>query len=259
MRRNQLVMLIACAVFTASSANAFAGIHTIPGASPSRIDGERGAMPDPSEQELILQAALLAAKGNLEKQLPILQTLAEIYREQSRLHEEESCLLRVIGILHSRDGISSVYAAIAYLRLSSIYFEMEEFQKAEMAGQSAIDVFRKSCGSASVNLALAYNNLGWIELKMKKFDKAESHLLQALEILRRTIGSNHMLYGLISQNLGELFWQRGNAEHASKWYRQALKILNKNLPPGDAAIVGLTRRYAESQQLLEKKAGSRRR
>jgi len=259
MRRNEFVMSIACAVLTASSANAFAGIHSIPGASPSQIDAERGAMPDASEQELILQAALLAAKGNFEKQLPILQTLAEIYREQSRLHEEESCLLRVIGILHSQDGLSSVYAATAYLRLSSIYFAMEEFQKAEMAGQSAIDIFRKSCGSASVNLAMAYNNLGWIELKLKKFDKSESHLLLALEILRRTVGSSHILYGLISQNLGELFWQRGNAANASKWYRQALKILNKNLPPGDAAIVGLTRRYAESQQLLDKKARTRKR
>ena len=259
MRLQQLLTFFSCALLTATSADAFVGIHKIPMMPSGRIAAEKNAMPDDSDSEIILQAALLAARDNFEKQLPILQSLAEIYRDQSRRKEEEACLLKIIGILHAVDGLSSVYAATEYMRLSSIYFEMEDFQKAEMAGQTAVYIFRKSCGPSSLNLALACNNLGWIEVKMKKFASAESHLSLALSILRRNLGNNHVLYGLIMQNFGELYWQRGDFAAAYKWYTQALRVLSRNLSPDDAAIVGLSRRCKEAEALNSKHGQSNKR
>ncbi|HIN65705.1 MAG TPA: tetratricopeptide repeat protein, partial [Candidatus Obscuribacterales bacterium] len=250
------LLIIVFVTISTVGAFAYAGVHSMTDAHEPQRSVEPNAI-DAQDEEFILQAALLAARGDLKKQLPILRTLAEVYRSQNRLKEEESCLLKAIGIVHALEGSSSVSLGASYMRLSAIYFAMEDYIRAELAGKTAVDIFGKSCGMDSINLALAYNNLGWIEMKHKNYSAAESHISAALSILRKTIGRKHLLYGLVSENLGVLLLQKGEHANSLKAYKEALSVLSKKLPANDPVVIDLNNRCAEVRNLLNRKTADR--
>lgn len=202
------------------------------------------------DTEIALKAAFLISKSP-EKQLLILQALADLFHEQGRFEAEKEMLIQWINYANKIENYSPVTTATQHLRLSYAYFSLSEFEKAESEASISLKLFKQSCSKTSPNIALALNNLAWIALKRGNYSLAEANMLQSLEILSGTVGKKAFIYGLITQNLASLYSHKGEHKQSCHFYKISLKILKHYLDKEDSVITEVKRRLEEEFNLAD--------
>lgn len=241
-----LVLVLLAAFFT-PAAHAFAGNPVI---APKAIEGN-----PPSEEpisdfetaEAVLQAALLAATDDKEKQVLLLKGLAELYHGREMVKQEEDVLRKLIPTMQSMEDRSLLDEAVAYLRLSCACYSQNKFVDAETSARAAVDLLLPGSGPLSLNLAFAYNNLASIEVALKKYAAAQDHLLHSLAITERKVGKSHFLCGLILQNLASLYMTEGEPGLALRSYERSYQILVKKLPKDDSVLAELKKKARQAK------------
>jgi len=250
MRRLLPVLLIlALLCLNGIAAHSFAGSQSYEAQHRGSEEEKTWTDSDYDDAEIALQAALLATQGDFNKQLPVLQGLADIYHERQKYNEEISTLLALIKVMYSIDDYPIIPLAAQQLRLSTVYYLLDDYQSAASAGRMAVALLKKDSLQEPTNLALACNNLGWVELKLGNFDAALKLFEESLSILSKSVGKKSLLYGLISENLGALYTQKGEHRSAFIWYQASLKTLAEYLPKDDPVTIEIVRRCNRARLL----------
>lgn len=244
-----VLLILALLCLNGIAAHSFSGSQSYEAQHRGSQEEETWTDSDYDDAEIALQAALLATQGDFNKQLPVLQGLADIYHERQKYNEEISTLLALIKVMYSIDDYPIIPLAAQQLRLSTVYYLLDDYQSAASAGRMAVDLLKKDRGQEPTNLALACNNLGWVELKLGNFDAALKLFEESLSVLSKSVGKKSLLYGLISENLGALYTQKGDHRSAFIWYQASLKTLAEYLPKDDAVTVEIVRRCNRARLL----------
>lgn len=204
---------------------------------------------DIDDTELALRAALLVTQQK-EKQLFILQALAELFHDQNRFEEERDVLLNWISLAEQLEHFPAMGSATQHLRLSYAYFQLKEYDKAETAAQKSLKMFLQCCGENSSNVALALNNLAWVQMQLEKYDEAEANTLKSLAILKDVAGEKSIICGLITENLGALYARKKEHVKAVHYLKSSLRVLKNFLYEEDEIISQIKNKIREENEQI---------
>ncbi|XP_050203430.1 uncharacterized protein LOC126653558 [Mercurialis annua] len=154
---------------------------------------------------LVHMGSMYSALGKFEKSLVVYQ--------------------RVIGILESKYGESSIFLVSPLLGMAKVLGFVGRVRNAVEIYQRVIVISESIKGAESEDLVVPLFGLGNLLIKEGKASDAEIHFMRILSIYKKLYGENDGRTGMALCSLAKLNCSTGKVEEAINLYKKALQVI----------------------------------
>ncbi len=172
------------------------------------------------------QKQKLFGKDSVEAAVPM-ETLAELYRDESKLPDAETLLRRVVAIRQKSIPKSEAHGT-ALADLGEILFQQDKYSDAEATLRASAEILRKY---NSEDLIGVDNYLAQVLDRKGAAVESVQLMRESLETARRLDGPSSRNYANSAHNLGGFLMGLGDYIEGGEFTRIGLEVRRKILPP----------------------------
>jgi CHAT domain-containing protein/Tfp pilus assembly protein PilF len=226
MHRLRVILTISALVMAASG---------VPAAAQQNLDailrrahefGAAGNYPAALAEAQKLEAGVRARYGTAHPNYAIaLETLARVYRAQSRHDEAEALYRRTLAIREKAHGPEHPDVARTLYDLAVVYENQSKHGEAETLFRRALAIRERALGQDHPEMPRTLHDLALVLKNLGKYAEAADLLQRTLAIREKALGRDHPDLGPILNNLAVVYDFQGKYRDAVELYRRKLAIV----------------------------------